>query len=326
MTLRVQDIHAQVGRTWPALLAQLGIPEERLQKKAGPCPACGGTDRFTFDNRRNKGDFLCRQCGAGSGFDLLMRTFKIDFREARRRVIEAAGLDDDPELDGCHNQHPLPRAQPSQVVASAASPPERVRRLLRECCELADCDDVFEYLLSRKVLPLPPTCTLKAHPTVQYFHDRVSVGRFAALVAPVRDISGDLVTVHVTYLHNGGKLIGHEPRKILAPLIGRTGCAVRLFPVAGDTLGIAEGIETAIAAQLVTGVTTWAALNTSLLGKFEPPPNVRKLVVFADRDIPGLEAAGRLMERLQGRLALELRPPRAPAKDWNDVVIAERAA
>jgi hypothetical protein len=46
---------------------------------------------------------------------------------------------------------------------------------------------------------------------------------------------------------------------------------------------------------------------------------VRKLIVFADRDAPGLQAAGHLLERLQGRVKLELRVPPAPAKDWNDV-------
>jgi len=43
-------------------------------------------------------------------------------------------------------------------------------------------------------------------------------------------------------------------------------------------------------------------------------------VIFADRDVPGLEAAARLMEHLQGRVRLELRVPPPPAEDWNDVL------
>jgi putative DNA primase/helicase len=131
------------------------------------------------------------------------------------------------------------------------------------------------------------------------------------------------VTAHVTYLQNGRKLSDHEPRKILTKLEGRTGCAVRLMPLRGDLLGIGEGLETMLAAHRLHGIPTWSALNTALLAKFEPPESVRALIVFADRDIAGLEAACRLFERLQGRVHLELRVPSAPAKDWNDVLLAE---
>lgn len=85
-------------------------------------------------------------------------------------------------------------------------------------------------------------------------------------------------------------------------------------------LGIAEGIETALSAVLLDGVPVWAALNTALLAKFEPPAGVTTLRIYADRDAPGLLAAGQLMERLQGRVSLELRAPPAQFKDFNDVL------
>jgi phage/plasmid primase-like uncharacterized protein len=146
------------------------------------------------------------------------------------------------------------------------------------------------------------------------------VGRFPALVAAVRDVEGELVTVHLTHLQHGKKLAGHEPRKILSPLAGSNGCAVRLVPIAGDTLGVAEGVETGLAAAVIHHVPVWSALNAALLVRFEPPPEVRQLVAFADRDTPGPEAAAHLMEHLQGRVRLELRVPPPPAKDWNDVL------
>jgi putative DNA primase/helicase len=91
---------------------------------------------------------------------------------------------------------------------------------------------------------------------------------------------------------------------------------------ATEILGIAEGIETALSAAVLNGIPVWAALTTSLLSKFEPPPGILRLRVFADRDEAGLAAATHLMERLQGRVALEIRIPTAPAKDWNDVLLA----
>ncbi|HEV7293081.1 MAG TPA: primase-helicase zinc-binding domain-containing protein [Devosia sp.] len=50
--------------------------------KAGPCPNCGGTDRFAIHTGKNT--FNCRQCGlAGGGvIDLVMKTDKVGFVQA----------------------------------------------------------------------------------------------------------------------------------------------------------------------------------------------------------------------------------------------------
>jgi putative DNA primase/helicase len=167
---------------------------------------------------------------------------------------------------------------------------------------------------------LPASHELRAHTSCEYWHDQQRIGSYAALLAPVRDVAGDLVTLHATYLEHGRKLTEYEPRKILSRMTGRTGCAVQLLPLFGDTLGIAEGIETALAAAQLHHLPVWSALNTSLLAKYEPLTAVRNLIVFADRDAPGLEAAARLMERLQGRVRVELRLPPAPAKDFADAL------
>lgn len=313
--LKAADIHAQVGTAWPAILAQLGIPEESLRlKKAGPCPSCGGTDRYTFDNRRGRGDFFCRQCGPGDGFALLERVNGWSFSEARRYVLEAAGI--------ARGQPRLAANQP-RMAAQAPSPPpravptSRVLSIARSACAVADCPDAVAYLESRGLWPLPVGCALKAHAGLDYYEGPQVIARYPALVAELRDVAGELVTVHVTYLENGRKVAGLEPRKILTKTEGREGCAVRLMP-SGETLGIAEGIETAVSAAVLDGIPVWAALNTAFLGKFEPPPGVTLLRIYADRDEAGLLAAGRLMERLQGRVRFELRVPPAPHNDFSD--------
>lgn len=319
--LRAADIHARIGSAWPAILAQLGIPEESLRlKKAGPCPACGGEDRFTFDNRKLRGDFICRGCGAGDGFALLERVFGWTFSDARRRVMEVATLEraDTPRVAA--------RAATGAAIASEpaiATPTGRVRSLARSACAAADCPEAVSYLESRGLWPLPAGCQLRAHVGMDYWHEGRCLGRFSGLIAEVRDFEGDLATVHATYLYGGKKLAQHEPRKLLSPLTGREGCAVRLMP-ATDVLGIGEGLETMLSAAVLDGVPVWAALNTSLLAKFEPPAGVTLLRIFADRDEAGLLAAGHLMERLQGRVRFELRVPPAPHKDFNDLLTRRR--
>jgi putative DNA primase/helicase len=314
------DIHARIA--WPIVLAQLGVPEEFRREKVGrrekhgACPGCGGHDRYFFDNKHGRGDYYCRGCGPGDGFKLLQFVHGWTFAETRKRVMEAAGL---AESTFKPIAVPTPRARATEAIAE---PSERVRRLRRERCAIENCDDAVDYLASRHLWPLPEGCTLSAHASVEYWSDGQRIGRYASLVADVVDVAGELVTAHVTYLQGGKKLAGYEPRKILGGLYGRVGAVVRLMP-AESVLGVAEGLETALSAALLDSLPVWAAINTSLLAKFEPPVQVERLVIYADRDEAGLNAALKLMERLQGRVRLEVRTPVAPANDWNDVLITK---
>lgn len=302
-------IHAQLGANgWKQTLFAMGIDEKFLNNKHGPCPACGGKDRYRFDNKRGRGDWICNQCGSGDGFKLVMLTLGVTFGEARKRVMEAARMEHGERREVVR----VARMDP----AEPARPTRRITQLLRESCAVEDCDATAVYLASRKLWPLPVGHSLRAHPSVEYWQDKQSVGRFPALLACIRNIRGDLVTVHVTYLEEDGqKLKGFEPRKILSAMTGHDGCAVHLMQH-GSALGVAEGIETALSASVLHEMPVWAALNTSLMQKFQPPQCVSKLVIFADRDIAGLDAATKLMQRLQGTVAMEIRTPQS--KDWND--------
>ena len=50
-------------------------------------------------------------------------------------------------------------------------------------------------------------------------------------------------------------------------------------------LGIAEGVETALAASIMFNVPVWAALNANRLKVWEPAEGVSEVVVFGDNDI-----------------------------------------
>lgn len=308
-------IHATLGTEgWERVLADCGVPEACLRNKHGPCPACGGKDRFRFDNK-GRGSHFCSQCGAGDGFKLIMKVSGCSFKDAFKRVLQSAGIEQREE--GAKAWTPATPPTPDEP----AKPTRRVRILLKESCAIEDCDAAVDYLFSRALWPLPEGHQLRAHPSVEYWHDHQAIGRFPALIAAVRDGDSELVTVHVTYLTSeGAKIADYDARKILSPLTGRFGCSAQLMP-AHDVLGIAEGIETALSAMKLTGIPTWAALNSSLLTKFEVGPEVAKLVIFADRDIAGLEAAAKLMEKLQEKVQLDFRLPKI-GKDWNDTLRA----
>ena len=75
--------------------------------------------------------------------------------------------------------------------------------------------------------------------------------------------------------------------------------AVRLFPIGDDGhLGIAEGIETALAAQAIFGIPVWAALSADGMARWQWPADVRRVTIFADAGDAGRQAAARLADRL----------------------------
>jgi hypothetical protein len=178
-----------------------------------------------------------------------------------------------------------------------ATPTRRIRDLLRTSTSPDLVPDVVAYLQSRRLWPLPQGCALKAHARAPYWNagdPPELVGRFPALLAPVMDRNGELVTIHITYLQNGRKLADREPRKLLSGTTGRVGCAVRLMPLDGPVLAVGEGLETCLAFHKLSGLPTWSCLSSGLLGRFKPPPEVERLVVPADRDDAGINAADKL--------------------------------
>jgi hypothetical protein len=76
---------------WPAVLADLGVAAGLLRPRHGPCPGCGGRDRFRFDDRDGEGTFICSQGGggnlSGNGLTLLEHVHGWDFK----RVLEEVG-------------------------------------------------------------------------------------------------------------------------------------------------------------------------------------------------------------------------------------------
>ena len=74
-------------------------------------------------------------------------------------------------------------------------------------------------------------------------------------------------------------------------------CRLSALPEDGH-LGIAEGIETALSAQAIFGVPTWAALSADGLRRWQWPEGVARVSIFADAGDVGRQAAATLADRL----------------------------
>ncbi|PJI96447.1 Toprim domain-containing protein [Acidovorax sp. 69] len=168
-----------------------------------------------------------------------------------------------------------------------------------------------------------PSC-IRQHSGLAYWHtddDGVlqELGRFPAMLAPiVRD--GNLLAIHRTYLAGGKKADVPTPKKLTAASASLAGACIPLAAPRGGVLGIAEGIETAAAASLGSGLPVVAAYCANALSGFHWPRGIDRLVIFADNDPAGQQAAAALAQRAnKAGINNKTLTPSRPGADWADV-------
>lgn len=88
----IREVTAAAAGNWPYVLAGLSIDVPDSSRRHTPCPACGGTDRFRFDDN-GRGSFICNQCGAGDGLDLIKKVNNCDTTEAAQLAADVLGID-----------------------------------------------------------------------------------------------------------------------------------------------------------------------------------------------------------------------------------------
>jgi putative DNA primase/helicase len=179
-------------------------------------------------------------------------------------------------------------------------------------------DPVGRYLARRVGLTSFPSCLRTAF-NARYQSDRPSF--HPAMIAMVTGPDGAPSILHRTYLTaDGRKASVDAPRRLMPGTLAK-GAAIRLAP-AGDALGIAEGIETALSASALFGVPCWAAVNAGMLAVWQPPLEVERILIFGDNDASytGQAAAYALARRLRLEgFIVEVEVPAEPEADWNDV-------
>ncbi|MEZ9198955.1 primase-helicase zinc-binding domain-containing protein [Shewanella sp. 10N.286.54.B9] len=95
MTGLIQKVVYSANGQWPSIFSRLGI-DAPSSGKHGPCPVCGGKDRFHFDNKGGKGTWICRQCddqNYGDGLDLVSKVLNITLYNAAKKVAELLNVE-----------------------------------------------------------------------------------------------------------------------------------------------------------------------------------------------------------------------------------------
>lgn len=88
----IREVTQTAAGQWPYVLAGLNISVPDSPRKHVSCPACGGKDRFRFDDG-GRGSFFCNQCGAGDGLDLIQKVHRCNATEAAVMVADVLSID-----------------------------------------------------------------------------------------------------------------------------------------------------------------------------------------------------------------------------------------
>ena len=296
------SVRAQ-GR-WHGLLPHLGVPVQFLDGRHRPCPICGGKDRARFDNKDGRGTFFCAQCGPGDGVGLVMKVNGWTFKEAAERIEMLVG--------DVAVVEPKPERSDDQKRRA-------LRELWRRSKPIEAGDPAGLWLKNRVGMEKDfPSC-LRFVERLRYEDDEPSY--HPGMVALISGPDGRPLGLHRTYLTETGAKAPVEAVRRQMPGPRCLGASVQLCPPAAS-LGLSEGIETALAAAALFGMPVWATLNTTLMVEWVPPPEVKEVVVFGDNDAKfgGQKAAYTLAHRLAVKgLTVRVEFPEDAGEDWNDV-------
>ena len=356
----VDETKAQAQGRWREILATLGVDVPAGEHKHGPCPGCGGKDRFRFDDRNGRGTFICSMGGgeplAGDGFALLHHVHGWNFMETARQVADVLGISptDSPIIPTRNETIDRQRQRLGRIIQEKNETKQKrekakagIEDVLAGCLPIAQVPAAMAYLRSRGIPDrfIEGSLDLLAHPGLDYFHrpsreaKTENLGRFPAMIGVCRAADGEIVTLHRTYLTPDGKKLffsastrpGESPppsRKLMTPATDLPYHIALFAPVQGK-LGVAEGIETAISAGILHDVPCHSAIDSGKLIHYIPPVGISVLYIFADPDPAGKHGAENLKARLKidrPQLRVEIRYPAGPGlrpgSDWNDVLVA----
>jgi putative DNA primase/helicase len=298
----------------------LPLKRKTLVELHGPCPRCGGDDRFFINIRKQM--FHCRRCTAGGDvIDMVQFLDGCSFQEACQLLNAAPPPASDWVLDRVDRKR-RGAEYVEQMVTIA-------KRVWRESTALPGSMGEF-YLRHVRCIALetwPPT--VRFHPHLA--HGPLSEGRsFPGIVCPVQNQAGEFRGIWRIFLDptTGNKAQVEEPRLGLGDIAGG---GVRLTPV-GHEVVLGEGIETMLAVlSSGPGRSYLAGLSTSIMRRIELPAQVQSVILLEENDLPdknGRRASSDTVQALSARLVSEgrqvriARPPEG-FKDFNDILMGE---
>lgn len=282
----------------------------------------------SFSVNEDKGFAHCFGCGwHGDAIDWVRERTGMSFTEAVEDLAVRAGLQPDREGRTRPKARPIARPKREDLNREKEDKIAWARKVWGECKPAAGTL-VETYLRARGIEPsrlaggVPPT--IRFHPGLRHADTGLT---FPAMVAAVQDGERRLTGIHRTFLapDGAGKALVTSAKKMAGVVWGG---AIRLCP-AQSTLGVAEGIETALSVALASGLPMWVAGSLGNMAALSLPPVVKDLVLCVDAD-GDQDALAKTLDKAQafhaarGRRVRVARPP--AGQDFNDMLVAPNGA
>lgn len=243
----VSDVAAAACGHWPELLAAVGIDIPR-RGKHGPCPACGGKDRFRLDDKGGRGTWICNQCGNGDGLDLLVRVTGKSTKEAAELLAPLVGLSaggvDPAERERIHQQQQAKADQDRK-----RSEQQRQKAARRAADIMADTGQGESPYLERKGFGSHLSAVNRT--LIREGGENFPAG---SLVVALTDEGGALVNV---------QLIRADGSKRYLAGGQKAGAYHRIE--GGALVAVVEGYATGLSVHLAIGATTYCAMDAGNL-------------------------------------------------------------
>lgn len=306
----IREVTTAAAGNWPYVLAGLSIDVPDSSRRHATCPACGGTDRFRFDDN-GRGSFICNQCGAGDGLDLIKRVNNCDTTEAAHLAADVLGID-----YRAAETDPTAASQRREQMESERQQREQERqKQAAEDAEQRRATFASLYAGMRQSVTRGESEYLQSKGLTGFNYPVMSDG---SLLLPLVDESGAVVAAQ-TITPQGDK-------RLLTGSAKRGAYHAVNAPEQPQTVIIAEGLATALSVHLmrpdaltVCAIDAGNLLPVAIQMRQQHPQT--QIIIAADNDRlgdkpnTGTERAEKAASAVAGYVAV---PPTDYKADWND--------
>lgn len=311
MAMRNIDVIRQVadaaaGR-WPDVLSLMGIDVPASPRAQVACPACGGKDRFRFDDD-GRGAHFCNSCGAGDGLELVKKVNSCDTTRAAQLVADALGMNVHTLHIPASNDNSLRQQEQAERRAALAQ---------QQAQEQSDRSARFTSKLE--------ALAVQAQPGESAYLSGKGLPGFTYPILPGGALL--LVLVNESGKDAAAQTITEEGEKRLLTGSAKKGSYHVINPSSSpEMVIIGEGLATVLSVHLmrpealaVVAIDAGNLLPVTQVMRRKYPQ--AQIVIAADNDIKpaepntGKEAAEKAAATVTGQVAL---PPGDHKSDWND--------
>ncbi|ALE23004.1 DUF927 domain-containing protein [Proteus mirabilis] len=301
----IREVKLKANGQWQAILSHLGA-EVPLNTHTA-CPACGGKDRFRFDNKDDNGTFICNQCGSGDGLDLVQKILGGSVTEAAYEVANIIGIDTRSACPPAYRCSEI-KAQQDELKAQQAE---------KQANEKREKHKRFIERYNRTIANVQRGGSdyLKAKGLHGFEMDLLQDG---SLIIPLLD-AGGVITGAQTIKPNGDKRLLSDSSK-----------SGSYYPINEtvnvSTVIITEGLATALTCHLIQPEAhTVAAIDAGNLIHVAKVMQVKypesKIIIAGDNDIkPDQDNTGKLAAEKAAKAVngVAVLPPTDDKADWDD--------